>query len=268
MVGLVEGEQLVLLDRIAPHQCVVRVDLAGAHPALRGPRGAPGRAGVLHELARTPVQHAAEVTGLADRPGQGRGPELDLLLDQVHQLEGGETGAVPLVDHRDHRDASQSTDPEELECLRFEPLARVDQHHCRVDRGEHAVGVLGEVAVSRGVDEVDDVVPVDELQRSGGDRDATGLLHRHPVRHRGAPLTFAVHSTRLGDRLGVQGERLGQGGLARVGVADDGERTTRAGVRHRVNLTVRGLESRFSGHRTARVGGLIRHPQSGSAVEV
>ena len=225
---------------------------SGAIRCLRGPRGPAGRAGVLHELARTPVQDAAEVAGLTDRPGQRSGAELDLLLDQVHQLQRREARAVPLVDDRDHRDAPQRADLEELEGLRLEPLARVDQHDRRVDRGQHAVGVLGEVAVARGVDQVDHVVAVDELQRGRGDRDAARLLHRHPVRHRGAPLTLAVHGPRLGDRPGVQSERLGQGGLARVGVADDGEGTARAGVGHCVNLTVSRLDPRFSRRSVAR----------------
>ena len=223
------------------------LDLGRAHPALGGAGRAAGGAGVLHELARTPVQHAAEVAGLADRPGQRRGPELDLLLDEVHQLQGGQAGTVPLVDDRDHRDAAQRADLEELERLRLEPLAGVDQHHGGVDRGEHPVGVLGEVAVARGVDEVDDVVAVDELQRRRGDRDAAGLLHRHPVRHRGAAVALAVDGARLGDHPGVQGERLGEGRLAGVGVADDGERTAGAGVGHRQNLPPRAPSVAFAG---------------------
>ena len=78
-----------------PQAGVVVLDLVGAHPPLGRAGGAAGGAGVLHELARTPVQHAAEVAGLADRPGQGSGPELDLLLDQVHQLERRQARAGP-----------------------------------------------------------------------------------------------------------------------------------------------------------------------------
>ena len=185
----------------AAHTCAsFSSTCVGPHPLLRGPRRSAGRARVLDELARTTVQDAAEVAGLPDRPGQRGRTELDLLLDQVHQLQRGEARTVPLVDDRDHRDAPQRADPEELEGLRLEPLARVDQHDRRVDRGQHAVGVLGEVAVARGVDEVDHVVAVDELQRRRGDRDAARLLHRHPVRHRGAPLTLAVDRPRLRDR--------------------------------------------------------------------
>src|SRR6478752_5037010 len=121
-----------------PKFCRAEANMTGVvrgHPHLRGAGRAARGPGVLHELARTAVQHAAEVAGLADRPGQGSGAQLDLLLDQVHQLECGQPGPVPLVDDRDDRDAAQRADLEELERLRLEPLAGVDQHHGRVDRG-------------------------------------------------------------------------------------------------------------------------------------
>ena len=99
----------------------------------------------------TPRKSPASPTGQVS----GVGPQPDLLLDEVHQLQRGQAGTVPLVDDRHHRDAAQRADLEELERLRLEPLAGVDQHHGGVDRGEHPVGVLGEVAVAGGVDEVD-----------------------------------------------------------------------------------------------------------------
>ena len=65
--------------------------------------------------------------------------------------------------------------------------------------------------------------PVGELQGRRGDGDAAGLLHLHPVRHGGAATGLAVDRAGLGDRPGVQRQRLGQGGFAGVGMADDRE---------------------------------------------
>ena len=59
---------------------------------------------------------------------------------------------------------ARPTDLEQLERLGLDALRRVEHHHRGIDGGEHAVGVLGEVAVARGVEQVDDVVPVRELQ--------------------------------------------------------------------------------------------------------
>ncbi len=242
------GEQLVLLDRLGPQRGVVLLDLVGAGIRCSGARVAPPAVRVYFtnspvRRSRTPRKSPASPTGQVS----GVGTQLDLLLDQVHQLERRQPGTVPLVDHGDHRDAAQRADLEELEGLRLEPLAGVDQHHGGVDRGQHAVGVLGEVAVAGGVDEVDHVVAVDELQRGRGDRDPARLLHGHPVGHGGAPVALAVHGSGLGDHPRVQRERLGEGGLAGVGVADDGEGTAGTGVRHRPNLPVASPKRRFAG---------------------
>ena len=238
MIGVVERQELVLVHRDGPGGGVDLLDLGRRHPALRRAGGTAGRAGVLHELARAAVQDAPEVAGLADRPGQRRRTQLDLLLDLVHQAERRQTRPVPLVDDRDDGDAPQRAHPEELEGLRLEALAGIDEHHGRVDGRQDAVRVLGEVAVSGGVDQVDHVVAVDELQRGGRDGDAARLLHRHPVRDRRTAVALAVHGTGLGDDARVQRERFGQRGLAGVGVADDGEGAARALVGHPLNLPV------------------------------
>jgi hypothetical protein len=73
--------------------------------------------------------------------------------------------AVPLVDDVQHRDAAVLADVEQLHRLRLEALGGVEQHHGAVDGRQHPVGVLGEVGVARGVEQVDDRVAVGELQR-------------------------------------------------------------------------------------------------------
>ena len=72
-------------------------------------------------------------------------------------------------------------DLEQLERLRLDALGRVEHHDRGVGRGQHPVGVLGEVPVAGGVEQVDDVVAVGELQHGRGDRDAPLLLELHPV---------------------------------------------------------------------------------------
>ena len=163
----------------------------------------------------------------------GVGVEPGALVDLVHQLQGVLARAVPLVDDREHRDAAVPADGEELHRLRLEALGGVDQHHRGVDGGEHAVGVLGEVGVAGGVEQVDHRVAVLELQGRRGDGDAAGLLHVHPVRHRAAAAGLAVHRAGLADDPGVQGQGLGERRLAGVGVADDGERAPPGGLARR-----------------------------------
>ena len=254
VVGVVGREQLVLLDRGGPRVGVAS-STSSAGIRTSGARVAPPAVRVY--FTNSPVRRSSTPRKSPASPtGQVSGVGRSLICCSIWSISSSadEPRAVPLVDDGDHRDAAQGADLEELERLRLEPLARVDQHHGGVDRREHAVGVLGEVAVPGGVDQVDHVVAVVELQRRRRDRDAAGLLHVHPVRDGAATTALAVHGAGLGDDAGVQGERLGQRRLAGVGVADHGEGTALALVGHSRNLPRRPAARRF------RPRGQVRPP--------
>ena len=171
---------------------------------------------------------AAELVAAAHRPGDRCGAQLDLRLDLVEQFERLAAGPVVLVEERDHRQVARSAHLEQLQRLALDALRRVEHHHDGVDGGQHAVGVLAEVAVARRVEQVDGVLAVRELQHGGADGDAALLLELHPVAARAAPALAGVHRAGLLHRAGVQQELLGERRLAGVGVADDGERASLA----------------------------------------
>lgn len=152
---------------------------------------------------------------------------------------------LPFVDERSHRDAAVAADVEESAGLFLQGLGRVDEHHRAVHRGQDAVGVLGKVRVTGGVQEVEHAPAVRELQHGRGDRDAAGLLHLHPVRGHPAPPGLAVHRTRPGEGVGVQRERLGQRGLARVGMTDHRKGAPPRRLMGRHPVTVRGHTHRL-----------------------
>ncbi len=227
-VGVVGAEQFRFLDRGVPVHARGVVGLVRVDVLLGGCRGATCGAGEADVGSGAAIQHALEVARDADGPRQRRRLESDTRLDLVDQLQRVPARPVPLVDHRDDRDAAVTAHLEQLERLRFQTLGRVDQHHGRVDRGQYPVGVLGEVGVARGVEQVDHaggagLGDVRELQRRRRDRDAARLLHLHPVRDGGAAPCLAVDGAGLGDGLGVQHQGLGQRGFACVGMTDDGE---------------------------------------------
>ena len=230
VVGAGGLQQLDLLHRLLPRVALAGGRRLGGEGLLRRDGGPAGGAGEPAVGAVGAVEHPAEVTGDADRPGErGRG-EAGPLGDLVHELEGVLARTVPLVDDGEHRDAAVPADGEQLHGLGLEALGGVDQHHGGVDGGEDPVGVLGEVRVARGVEQVDDGVAVLELQGRRGDGDAAVALHVHPVRHGAAAAGLAVDGAGLADHAGVQRERLGQRGLAGVRVADDGEGAAPAGL--------------------------------------
>ena len=102
-----------------------------------------------------PVVDAAEIRARADRPVDRRGVDAQHVLDLAHQVQRVATEAVHLVDEGEDRDAAHATDLEQLARLRLDALGGVDQHHRAVRGGQRAVGVLAEVVVARGVEDVD-----------------------------------------------------------------------------------------------------------------
>ncbi len=166
-----------------------------------------------------------EIAVAADRPGDGRGLDAQHLFDLVEQLDGVADIAVEFVDEADDRRVAQTADIHQGDGAWLHTLAAVDHHQRAVHRGEGAVGVFGEVLVAGGVEQVDHVLAVGELHHRGGDGNPALLLHGHPVGS-GVAVGFArFHRAGDFDGLAHQQQALGDGGLARVGVGNDGEGT-------------------------------------------
>ena len=139
------------------------------------------------------------------------------------QLEGVPGLPVHLVDEGEDGDVPHGADLEELPGLGLHALGGVDDHDGGVGGHEGAVGVLREVLVARGVQNVDAEALVLELHDRGGDRNAALLFDLHPVGGGGPGVFLALDRAGLGDGSAVEQELFRQGGLAGVGVADDGE---------------------------------------------
>ncbi len=157
--------------------------------------------------------------------GTGRMPNSD--LDLVHQLQGRATRAVALVDERDDRHAPAAADPVQLAGLGLDASRAVDDHDRGVGRPQRPVGVLGEVRVTRRVKQVEGPRPMREPQHGRRDGDAPLALQLHPVAGGRACLTARLDCAGLLDGAREQQELLGEGGLAGIRVADDGERAAR-----------------------------------------
>ncbi len=130
--------------------------------------GAAVAVGAVHQLQPVAehVVAADEVAALADRPGGRADVELQLVLDLVDDREGVARLAVHLVAEGQDRQIPEPADLEELAGLALDALGAVDDHDRGVDRGQRAVGVLGEVGVAGGVDEVEPPVAEREGHRA------------------------------------------------------------------------------------------------------
>jgi hypothetical protein len=169
------------------------------------------------------MHHALQALPHADRPGHRCALDAEHALHLVQQIDRLLAFAVQLVDEGHDRRVAQAAHLHQLDRPLFHALGHVDDHQRRVDRRQHAVGVLAEVGVARCVEQIDDLAFVRELHHRRGDRDAAFLFQRHPV-GRGMPGRLAaLDRTGHLDRAAEQQQLFGQRGLAGVRMGNDGE---------------------------------------------
>ena len=181
------------------------------------------RVGEVQDAALVAVVHTGKLLAAADRPVDGIGVDAQLALDLLAELERVARFAVHFIDKGKDGDIAQGTDLEELARLRLDALRAVDDHDGAVRGHQRAVGVLGEVLMAGGVEDVDAVAAMLELHDRRGDRNAALLFDLHPV-GLGRALTLALDLARLGDRPAVKQELFRQRGLTGVRVRDDRKR--------------------------------------------
>ena len=175
-----------------------------------------------HRVGRQMVG-TAEGLRAADRPGDRRGIQRQLLLDLVEDLEGIAAFAVHLVDEGDDRDVAHAADFEELQRARLDTLGGVDDHDGGIDGRQRAIGIVGEVLVTGRVEDVEDVVVILEGHDGGDDRDAAFALDLHPV---GAGLDAILLRLDFAGELNGAAEQqqlFGERRLTRVRVRDNSE---------------------------------------------
>ena len=196
---------------------IVRLDLRG------GGRTGVGVGGEMDHLPVLPVIDALELLAAADGPVHGVGVQAQLLFQLLTQLEGVPGLPVHLVDEGEDGDVPHGAHLEQLPGLGLHALGRVDDHDGGVGGHQGAVGVLREVLVARGVQDVDAVALILELHHRGGDGNAALLLDLHPVGGGCPGVLLALDLACLGDGSAVEQELLRQGRLTGVRVGDNGE---------------------------------------------
>ena len=166
---------------------------------------------------------ALEVPVGADGPVDRAGADAQHLLQFLHQGERILARAVHLVDESEDRDAPHAADLEQLDGLGLHAARRVQEHHGAVGRDQDAVGVLAEILVTGGIQDVDVVALVAELHGAGRDGDAALLFDLHPVAGGVGRRLAGLDGPGLADGSAVEQQLFGQRCLAGVGVADDGK---------------------------------------------
>ena len=162
-------------------------------------------------------------------PVDRAGADAQHLLHFLHQGERVFAGAVHLVDEGEDGDVAQTADLEELDGLRLNALRGVNQHDRAVRGDEHAVGVLGEVLVTGGVEDVDVVTVELKLHGRGSDGNAALFLDVHPVAGGVFVALAGFDGTGGANRARIEQQLFGQRRFAGVRVGDNGERPAAGG---------------------------------------
>jgi hypothetical protein len=149
--------------------------------------------------------------------------DAETVLKFIQKIERVTGGTIELVHEGKDGDSATSTDFEEFSGLGFDSFGGIDDHDCGIDGGKDSVGIFGKVSMTWGIEEVDDVVAVGELEDCGGDRDSALLFELHPIAGGGSLVTASGDAACELDCSAVQEELFGEGGLSCVGVGDNGK---------------------------------------------
>ena len=128
--------------------------------------------------------NALEQFAAANRPGDRRAADLQLVFHFIQQLHRIADVAVEFVHERQDRRIAQTGDFHQLTGTILDAFRGIDNHQAAVHRRQGTVGILGEVFVARGIQQVNQAVVIRELHHGRGDGDTALLFHLHPVRFR------------------------------------------------------------------------------------
>ena len=169
------------------------------------------------------IEHAAEIAAAADRPVHGIRIDAQNVLDLFHELKRIASLVVELVHKGEDGNVTQRADLKELFGLGLDALGAVDDHDRGVGGHKGTVGILREVLVAGGIEDIDAGAVIGELQDRGGNGNTALLLDVHPVRD--GMLGRALALDRAGglNAAGIEQQLLGKCGLTGVRVADDRE---------------------------------------------
>ena len=176
----------------------------------------------LHGGALT-VVNALEIAVGADGPVYGAGAYAEDIFYLLHEVEGVLAGAVHFVYEGKYRNTAQGAYLKELYGLLLNALGGIDEHDRAVGRHEGAVGILGEILVSGGVQNVYAVAFVVKGHDRAGDGYSALFFYFHPVADcmlfRAACLYGACHA----DGTAVKQQLFGESGFTGVRVRNDGK---------------------------------------------
>ena len=158
----------------------IRVIQTGDHSLLLN--GMPLSALVENHLIPQQVVYTLEVFAVTNRPGDRCAGNLENLFHLIHQFDGITGIPVQLVHEGEDWRIPQAGNLHQLDGPLLDTLGTVNHHQTGIHCRQGSVGILGEVFVTRRIQQIHQLAAVRKLHNRGRDRDAPLLLHLHPVR--------------------------------------------------------------------------------------
>ncbi|AMO50670.1 Hypothetical protein AKI40_4295 [Enterobacter sp. FY-07] len=177
--------------------------------------------------------NALEQFAAANGPRDRRTCNLQLIFHFIQQLHRIADVTVKFVHKRQDRRVAQTGDFHQLTRPVFNAFCGINHHQTAVHCRQRTVGILGEVFVPGGIQQVNETGFIRELHYGGGNGNTTLLFHLHPVGFCMLAGTTAFYRTGSLDRLSEQQHLFSDGGFTSIGVRDDSERTA---LRHLLKI--------------------------------
>ena len=184
---------------------------------------APSRALEKVQLLGQSVVNPAELVAISNGPIHRECADSKHALEFVKEGDRIFGGTIALIDKGKNRDATAAANLEEFARLRLDTFSGVDDHDRGINRGEHAVGVLGEILVAWRVKQVHAIAVVVKLQHRRRDGDTALLLQFHPVGGSRALILARGDTPGQRDRAAIEEKLLSESRLSGVRVRDDRE---------------------------------------------
>ena len=185
---------------------------------------------IVEKVACPQVNHTAKALPGCGGPIERRAIELKLILDLIQELQWVERLAIHLVDESDNRNVAQAANLKQFQCLRFDPLCRVEHHNGAIGCGQRSIRIFRKVFVAWRIEQIVDIAAKLKRHHRGADRDAAIAFNLHPVRRRPAAFTAGCDLTRHPDRTTCQEEIFRQRRLTGIRVRDDRKRSATIGL--------------------------------------
>ena len=174
------------------------------------------------------IVDSLEVISHSDRKAQGSYTKPQLLFHFVQEIKGVLTFAVELIDKNNHRNIAHATYLYEFFCLFLNPFGHINHYDDTIHSSKRTEGILGEVLVTGGIQDVYLMIFVSESQDRGSHRDSPLAFYFHKVGSSSFLDLVGLDCSCFLDSSPEEEQLLGQSRFSRIRVRDDAESTALA----------------------------------------